>query len=39
MSNNHIDPDLAIETFVLTRQHGTPHPADARAESPSGWPS
>ena len=39
MSNNHIDPDLAVETFVLARQHGTPRPADAPAESPSGWPS
>ena len=39
MSNNHIDPDLAVETFVLARQDGTPRPADAPAESPSGWPS
>ena len=39
MSNNHIDPDLAVETFVLARQHGTPRPADAAAERPSGWPS
>ena len=39
MSNNHIDPDLAVETFVLARQHGPSRPADAPAESPSGWPS
>ena len=39
MSNNHIDPDVAVETFMLARQHGTPRPADAPAERPSGWPS
>ena len=39
MSNNHIDPDLAVETFVLERQHDTPRPADALAEAESGWPT
>jgi uncharacterized protein YbcI len=39
MSNNHIDPDMAVETFVLARQHGTPRPADALAEAQSGWPT
>ena len=38
-SNNHIDPDMAVETFVLERQHGAPRPADAVTEGQSGWPS
>ena len=36
MSNNHIDPDMAVETFVLERQHGEPRPADALTEGQSG---
>jgi uncharacterized protein YbcI len=39
MSNNHIDPDVAVETFVLAPQHGTPRPADALAEAQPGWPA
>jgi uncharacterized protein YbcI len=32
ISNNHIDPDVAVETFVLKRLHGTPRAADALHE-------
>jgi uncharacterized protein YbcI len=39
MSNNHIDPDLAVETFVLAPQHGTPGRVDDLAEHHSAWPS
>ena len=39
MSNNHIDPDMAVETFVLERQRGAPRPADALTDGQPGWPS
>ena len=39
MSNNHVEPDMAVETFVLERQHGALRPADGLTEGRSGWPS
>ena len=39
MSNNHIDPDVAVEAFVLARRHGTPRPADPLTEGQPRWPS
>jgi uncharacterized protein YbcI len=37
MSNNHIDPDVAVETFVLEPASGD-EPGEP-ADRPSGWPS
>jgi uncharacterized protein YbcI len=37
MSNNHIDPDLAVETFVLVPTSGEVAPDPAGGQS--GWPS
>ncbi len=37
MSTNHIDPDLALETFVLVPAH-VEAPADSDGHPP-GWPA
>ena len=39
MSNNHIDPDVAVETFVLAPHDATPRRAGPLTEGQSGWPS
>jgi hypothetical protein len=39
MSNNHIDPDVAVETFVLKRLPGTPRVGDRLGERQAQTPS